>query len=409
MSITPFHFSFSVSNSDILADKLYGDLQNLLSKWGLRVGAGNWLLKTFNYQTTSNDVANACDLPLSDPQEGIQGPINRNSLNPTSTSGSSSSPLHFDKSAAGDFLKNFFSSPVVQDSLRQAGYCHPKHPSEGESTNLVVSEVAYTLLCTKWVNLDHLIDALVRVKAVRRVFDGDTLKGNGANPNRFETTRLPITKRMEEMLPNEMFISDEVRALFLQANTRNEQHVSSCSDQHFAANNVVGCEDEAEEDDEDDPYYGLMMGSCGDNKFPRCTLRTAYTAEDRREFIYHLAWRLVAGGGAMNQFEDDFVVYRDAVRELYRRLITSIQIQKSDELGIASDKDNSRKVDDLDSVQGATVKYTPEVLSQVFHVHDVEPLRLFPRSDGRIPSNLNYSYVILNPLQQTAVLWYHCS
>jgi hypothetical protein len=105
-----------------------------------------------------------------------------------------------------------------------------------------------------------------------------------------------------------------------------------------------------------------------------------FDEDEKAEFLYHVMWRLVAGG-ALNQWEDNFAVYKDAVRTLYKDLVCV-----------------ARDVEDADELK---------VLSHVMQVEDVAGIPLFPRDDQCWPSNGNYCYLIVNPSRKEVLVWYH--
>jgi hypothetical protein len=107
---------------------------------------------------------------------------------------------------------------------------------------------------------------------------------------------------------------------------------------------------------------------------------TYYTSEEQKEFLYHVMWRLCAGG-ALNQWEDNFVTLKDAARSLYKDLVCVGRDEDTDEL---------------------------KVLSHVMLVKEIDGVpQLFPRDDQCSPSNGNYCYVVVNPSRKEVVVWYH--
>lgn len=108
-----------------------------------------------------------------------------------------------------------------------------------------------------------------------------------------------------------------------------------------------------------------------------------FSEEEKNEFLYHVMWRLCAGG-ALNQWEDNFVVYKDATRTLYKDLVC---VGRDD--GAESEEDQLK------------------VLSHVVQVHKIDGIPLFPRDDRTYPSNGNYLYLIINPSRKEVVVWYH--
>lgn len=109
-----------------------------------------------------------------------------------------------------------------------------------------------------------------------------------------------------------------------------------------------------------------------------------FSEEQKREFLYHLMWRIVAGG-ALNQWEDSVNVYKDFAREFYK---------------------------DLVSVGRDSATGTVQVTSHVFQVFEVNggDVPLFPKECGDVDvtrSNFNYFYVVVNPTRREAIVWYN--
>lgn len=257
--------------------------------------------------------------------------------------------LPFQDRIRDGFLQAFFANQTVQQLLTDA--------QRQIIVQVDASKVEYDVLSCQWTSLAPF-DQL-STKGVTRAMDG--------------TSRQSHVSCMEELLPCGVIIADEVRSLFLDT-------IHHRSDRGFS-------------DSDDAPVEDIFAYG----KLSRVQRRDVFTDTDRREFLYHVAWRLVAGGGEMNQYEDDFSIYRNAIRDMVRLCVTS--------LGVQSSRDAA--VDGGEAAAAAAAVYSPEVLSHVYQVRAVGGWELFPRSDGMSPSNMNYCYVIVNPLQQTVLLWYH--
>jgi hypothetical protein len=104
-----------------------------------------------------------------------------------------------------------------------------------------------------------------------------------------------------------------------------------------------------------------------------------YSADEKAEFLYHLMWR-VCTGGVLNQWEDNFVVYKNFVRDLYRDIVCVARDAGTGELTL---------------------------LSHIYQICAVDNLMLFPRDDESEPSNFNYCYVAVNPTRKEVVVMYH--
>lgn len=106
---------------------------------------------------------------------------------------------------------------------------------------------------------------------------------------------------------------------------------------------------------------------------------------EKREFLYHVMWRIVAGG-SLNQWEDNFEVYLNFARDMYKDLVAVTRNKDSNEI---------------------------EVTSLAYQVEKVElggdlgSLPLFPKDDGCFPSNSNFFYFVINPTRREVIVWYH--
>eukprot|EP01061_Rhynchopus_euleeides_P046382 TRINITY_DN8789_c0_g1_i1.p1 TRINITY_DN8789_c0_g1~~TRINITY_DN8789_c0_g1_i1.p1 ORF type:complete len:262 (+),score=118.51 TRINITY_DN8789_c0_g1_i1:282-1067(+) len=100
-----------------------------------------------------------------------------------------------------------------------------------------------------------------------------------------------------------------------------------------------------------------------------------FTEEEKNEFLYHVMWRIVSGG-AMCQYEDDFSVYKNMVRGVYKDLVS---VQKSATGGI-------------------------EAVSHIYMIKDLTPLQLYGRPGF---DNHNFCYVSVNPVLRQVHFWYN--
>lgn len=102
-----------------------------------------------------------------------------------------------------------------------------------------------------------------------------------------------------------------------------------------------------------------------------------YTEDEKRELLYHVMHRCVSGG-AMMQYEDDYTVYKDTVKGIYKDLIT---VQRNPQTG------------DI------------EPASHVYQVHSVGGTGnpLFGRPDF---PNHNFCYLCINPIRREVTYWY---
>lgn len=109
----------------------------------------------------------------------------------------------------------------------------------------------------------------------------------------------------------------------------------------------------------------------------------AVTPEVRNEFLWHVLWRVVAGG-AMNQWDDNFSVYKNVVRDLYRDMISVARDPNTGELAVQSValQVHAAKGSDMD-------------------VH------LFPREEDDPHRNHSFFYVIVHPARRSCTVWYN--
>ena len=100
-----------------------------------------------------------------------------------------------------------------------------------------------------------------------------------------------------------------------------------------------------------------------------------FTDDERNEFIWHVMWRLVSGGG-MCQYEDDFTIYRDACKDFYKEMIGVVKNPHTDEV---------------------------ETTSIVYQISGFEAnVDLFARH----APNHNFCYLCVNPTRREVIYWY---
>ncbi|CBH10744.1 hypothetical protein, conserved [Trypanosoma brucei gambiense DAL972] len=293
----------------------------------------------------------------------------------------------FHKGLLQEFLTSLFDAPEVREKLQLRG--------EPKGTSSSGGGVEYCELQCRWTTLEpfkRLIDAEI-VRCVEDEDKGDEAKGT-VMVSEFETplfdgVRMPIVKRADVYLPHDIVVCDELRALFLLAHNK------------FAS---VGCEY-----DEDDDYMGsgaFTFGSCAGLSL--AVLRTVFgDVNERAEFLYHILWRLVAGGGTTNQWDDELTVYLEATRMLYKALVSIRAVPTAAAAGAAATNgaDEPDRVVEMKDTPHQSLQ--PDVVSTVVSVHAVAGLHLFDRDDGASPNNLNYCYVCIDPLLGEVVVWYH--
>ncbi|KAK7201897.1 hypothetical protein NESM_000257200 [Novymonas esmeraldas] len=359
--------------------------KSLFLKWGF-LHSGEWNMHVYRYGCTTAAAAAA---PSQSTTTAATPPSSSSSLPVSevvkSAAGAASVPtvaasaLRFHHGLAAEFLRCLFASPCVRAALAVA---HDGDGSRATATAAAATgQVEFHPLSVRWNTLEPLRHALVDAKVVRQV----ACEVESASPETAAasmTYRLPAVKRAEELLPHGEVISDEVRALFLRAHQR------------LGALGRDG-DDGEEEDEDDDDMWGSMSGA----RLPLRQLRGVFGEASRQELLYHVLWRLIAGSGPLNQFEDDAAVYLDAARELYRALVTSVHVKE------AVQRDGEAPAVAVSS--DVAPRYEAVVDASVYEVAAVPGLHLFPRSDGVYPSNLNYCYVVVNPAQQSATVWYH--
>ncbi|KPI83786.1 hypothetical protein ABL78_7168 [Leptomonas seymouri] len=350
--------------------------RDCFAKWGF-LQSGEWSLQQYRYSNFKRET----------PAQGVPSAFNDSAqLLRNDAAGQpnavTAAALRFHHGMACDFLRSLFACSTVQSQLSGA--------VPDASTTL-----SFQPLTCHWTTLEPLRRALVDARVVREVQSlSDNAAAQSQRPSGADV-RLPTVKCAEELLPHGEVICDELRALFLQAHSR------SCVGGLNSEENDVGSEDYA---DDDEDAWGGMSGA----KLPLRQLRGVFEKSARRELVYHLMWRLIAGSGPLNQFEDDAAVYLDVTRRLYRALITSFHVREV----AASESNAERDGDDVAALESpsellATTRYEPLIDALVYEVFSVPGMRLFPSSDGVAPSNLNYCYVVVNPAEQTVCVWYH--
>lgn len=373
--------------------------KDLFVKWGFSQD-GEWSLHAYNYTYAKQRApANASDADLKrdavlpGPSKGTGNSINAGACQAKSVAPAA---LRFHHGMADSFLRDLFSAPAVVSQLT------------GSVTN-TSSELRFRPLTCHWSTFTSLRQALVAGKVVRQV------RPPSEHPSSAEQqhseyqpdVRLPTVKCAEELLPHGEVICDELRALFLQAHSR------SCPSEYSPVikEENVEVQDGASDGDEydGDGAWGVMAGA----KLPLRQLRGVFDTSARTEFLYHVLWRLIAGGGPLNQFEDDAAVYFDVARQLYRALITSFHVR---EVAVAAGAAGNNEVDDEEGDVAAlespkkpspVTRLEAVVDALVYEVFSIPHVQLFPSSDGVTPSNLNYCYVVVNPSEQTVCVWYH--
>ena len=119
-----------------------------------------------------------------------------------------------------------------------------------------------------------------------------------------------------------------------------------------------------------------------------------FSETEQSEFLYHVMWRLVAGG-ALNQYEDDFSVYKNVCRDVYRDLVSVARV----DAGGAGDVEGG-------GGSGLAVQ------SLVYQVHaaagsDGLEVPLFPVDDESRNGNHNFMYVSIHPTRRACTVWYN--
>ncbi|KAG5471327.1 hypothetical protein LSCM1_01406 [Leishmania martiniquensis] len=355
--------------------------RGLLMKWGLRRPGESeeWHMHTYRYSCASEAP---CYMEETSSPPPTASPFPSRPTN-TSVATVSAFALRFHHGVAADFLRSFFASPCVRSELMTDDDYRAQHSADD-------GKLQFRPLTCHWTTLEQLRHSLVDAKVVRQVMRDV----HGAPPQSSSQPAylLPTVKRAEELLPHGEVISDELRALFLRA------HSHPCVPGSGEGSDRCGDSDQdGTDDDGDDDMWNSMGGS----KLSLRQLRAVFGKESRDEFLYHIVWRLIAGSGPLNQFEDDAAVYLDAARELYRNLVQSLHVSEAMEPDVNDDRAS------LELPDGSSARYKAVVDTSVYEVFNVPGMTLFPRSDGVYPSNLNYCYVAVNPSEQTATVWYH--
>lgn len=249
----------------------------------------------------------------------------------------------YHRGLAAALLKSFFSSETVREHFALANGHGAMNVGMPYVANLATDSIQFRELTCTQTTLD-MFDKLVDGEIVRGIpLDDDDASKDQEDDDEDEKTkkmRLKVCQMMDVYLPCGVTVSDQVRGLFM-----------------------LGEESE---------HFGL------------------FSEEERSEFLYHVMWRLCAGG-SLNQWEDDFNVYRDAARTLYKDTVC---------VGRVADEDDG-------DATGAAGNTSLQVLSHVLQVESVDGVPLFPRDDQVYPSNGNYLYVVVNAPRKEIVVWYH--
>jgi hypothetical protein len=114
-----------------------------------------------------------------------------------------------------------------------------------------------------------------------------------------------------------------------------------------------------------------------------------FSEADKNEFLYHVLWRVLAGG-AVNQYEDDFEPYRSAVREMYKSFVAVERAPSGNAAG-------------LELVSRSIVAQITGLWTGPDRKRDAVPL--FPKDDGT--GNHNFLYLIVDPKRRECALWYN--
>ena len=228
----------------------------------------------------------------------------------------------FKRGMADDFLHSLFRSP---DFLASFQLGDGRGGLQGYPHQLATKSIKYSTLTTQSVSLDLFDPATTNPDVVATMSNDDEDEASG---------NLQVRKMMDVYLSDGVTVSDQFRSIFM-----------------------LGDESE---------HYDT------------------FDAQAKREFLYHLMWRVVSGG-ALNQFEDNAAVYKDFVRDLYKDLVTV----------------------------GRNATNEVEVTSHVFQIFEVNhgEIPLFPKECGNDvdpdKSNFNFFYVVVNPTRRECVVWYH--
>ena len=185
--------------------------------------------------------------------------------------------------------------------------------------------------------------------------------------------KYPLIRQMDIFLPGGVTVSDALREyIMLSDDTYSENRVRML-DEDLAGSGAAPAE-------ENGPDADLSDG----RSFP------LIAPAHRKEFLFHVFWRLVSGGSPMCQFEENGIFYKLGAREFYKDLVSA----------------GRRRAVDKTS--------RPEVVvqSHVLAVSAVrtgrgQQLRIFPVSDEMSPSNINFAYLVVNPSRREVVWWYN--
>lgn len=400
---------------------------SFFTKWGL-LHEGEWPLYTYRYAWTPSPPHGAAEECGNAPATatGISGldlECIATAFDATSEKKTATQVLQ--SSSATQFLQDLFSAD-------RSGCIAPPLTSANLLPQPAAPGASYRVLSCRWTSLERLTSRCIAAGVVRN--SAGELRGSGAAEESW--TSLPIRQRYETVLPHGEAVGDELRALLLQAHSRvTPISVSSEWVSAGAAALNAECDEEEEEEEEEEDSYGWGIGA---SKMTRRELRSVFSPEDRSEFLYHILWRLVVGSGPLNQYEDDAAVYFDTARVVYRSLLASLRAVKkpaplpeikdaaassfstnavgsSAEDDVATSGSAATALNSIEdtapspspTVSTAATVYEAVVETVVYQVFALSGWVLFPVSDGVVPSNLNYCYVIVNPSSQQVTVWHH--
>lgn len=358
------------------------------------------------------------------------------------------------------------SSSLPESFMQQS--CHDTNKANhADHPVMTVSHVCYTQLSCNWTSLAPL-SRLTQAGVIRRVTDTRTRQmdahdaeearacdtdmeqcvtrshaqhgrhveertGTNARAHApidaLSASPMPVRQRAELMLPGGIVVSDELRALLLIVNsanfmrrrmsTRNAMTHTHAELGHASAHSTDTHKDDENEpdcrtDDSDDEDWCDELGSYYDSfgSLPRAMLRRVFSAREQHELLYHVLWRLVAGGGAMNQYDNDLTHYRLVARAVMRDLL--------------SDSLTARATRTESGAEESAVHYEPVIQAHVYAVDAIctaHGLGLYGAADRHtrvsnttcevvhdmMSVNLNYCYVVVHPLVNCVTVWYHRS
>ncbi|EPY29777.1 hypothetical protein AGDE_09834 [Angomonas deanei] len=335
-------FTFTESNKEFnfLKDK---DVSHLLSKWGvIEEGdspAPQWYMKEFRFRCSDHSSENTNHRTL------LRG----------------KHQLH---QFLSDFLKEKKEVPFRKALLEL-------YPCLGEAASTCsekegCAHLEFTHIPNDVLDYQDMVDRLIQHKVVR---DAREKLGEENESPAGASLSLPIARRSDTVLSgNAAVVRMSSRALFLLQKPGDES---------------------GDDDEEEDDFSGMGYGDFGglSKKSLRSVLEGSVI---KSSFLFHLLQRLVAGGGMMNQFEDDFAVYVDTSRALFREWITPTL--------------TVRRVED----EAADEKgwFVPSSEALIYQLHTPYSMDRKKRAVAPYYELFNYCYLILNIKQQTCVFWY---